>query len=104
MVKGGEKMPECANCGKQWSWKETTKSSFTLDTGMICPHCGKKQFVTAKSRKWMMIPMFLIPLPLMLTAFFDLTVYAAVILYLTVIALIFILMPRLTRLANEEIF
>lgn len=44
-------MPICQNCHKQWSWKQTVKKMFTLDTGMICPNCGKKQLLTTQSKK-----------------------------------------------------
>jgi CXXC-20-CXXC protein len=39
-------MPSCQKCDQKWSWKQTLKKSFTLDTGMICPYCKKKQYIT----------------------------------------------------------
>lgn len=50
-IKGGiETMPTCQNCSRKWSWKQTLKKSFNLDTGMICPYCEKKQEVTKGTR------------------------------------------------------
>lgn len=50
-IKGGiETMPSCQNCGRKWSWKQTFKKSFTLDTGMICPYCEKKQSIAKGTR------------------------------------------------------
>ena len=39
-------MPTCQNCNKKWSWKQTFKKSFTMASGMACPYCNKKQYVT----------------------------------------------------------
>jgi len=58
-------MPKCQRCRKEWSWIETIKSSFiTSGKGMDCPHCKKKQHLTAKSRKRSTISMFVIISPL----------------------------------------
>jgi CXXC-20-CXXC protein len=46
------KMPTCQNCDQKWGWKQTLKKSFTLDTGMICPYCEKKQYTTKKVDKY----------------------------------------------------
>ena len=44
-------MPTCQNCHTAWSWKQTFKKSFTLNTAMICPYCGENQYVTSRTRK-----------------------------------------------------
>ena len=43
-------MPVCQNCHQKWTWKQTFKKSFTLDNGMYCPYCEKKQYITKASR------------------------------------------------------
>jgi CXXC-20-CXXC protein len=44
-------MPVCQNCNQTWSWKQTSASSFTLDTGMVCPYCGEKQYETTSTKR-----------------------------------------------------
>ncbi|MDQ0254845.1 CXXC-20-CXXC protein [Evansella vedderi] len=56
-------MPTCQNCLKEWSRIQTIKSSFTLDIGMKCPHCGHMQYLTKQARKmtfFVTIPIFFI--------------------------------------------
>src|SRR5699024_8516819 len=43
-------MPICENCHNEWTWKETFKRSFTLDSKMRCPYCDKDQYITQKSK------------------------------------------------------
>lgn len=95
-------MPECTNCGKQWSWKETLKSSFSLDPAMRCPYCGNKQYVTLKSRKRMLILNLLIPLPVLLPLFTDFSLALILGIMLAIFASNIAIMPRLTELADEE--
>ncbi|MFC4560194.1 TIGR04104 family putative zinc finger protein [Virgibacillus kekensis] len=44
-------MPTCQNCDQKWSWEQTCKKSFTLDTRMTCPYCGVKQYASLRTRK-----------------------------------------------------
>lgn len=43
-------MPVCQNCNEKWTWKQTVKKSFVLDTAMTCPYCDEKQYVTSQTR------------------------------------------------------
>lgn len=95
-------MFKCTQCQHTWNWKETVKSSLPLDTAMICPHCGNKQYATVKSKKRMAIPTFLIPLPILLTAFTDWPFLPIVGIMLAIAAISFAIMPRLMELTDEE--
>lgn len=57
-------MPTCQNCGQQWSWKSAFKKYMKFNHGMECPHCGKLQYVTSKSRKhsstFSILPLFIL--------------------------------------------
>ncbi len=64
-------MPICQNCKHYWSWKQTIKKTFTLDTGMNCPSCGKKQFLTSKSKKRSNVLVFLAPFIMLLDILFN---------------------------------
>lgn len=41
-------MPTCENCGKAWTWKQTVITLFRFQ--LICPHCSKRQYLTATSK------------------------------------------------------
>ncbi|MFD2211257.1 TIGR04104 family putative zinc finger protein [Virgibacillus halophilus] len=44
-------MPICENCNTKWNWEQTIKKMFAIDgLTMVCPCCGKKQYLTKKSR------------------------------------------------------
>ncbi|WP_110927758.1 TIGR04104 family putative zinc finger protein [Bacillus massiliglaciei] len=62
-------MLTCQNCNKCWNWKQTQKAGFVLDTGMTCPYCRKKQYLTPKSRKRLLLSNVMILLPLLLPLF-----------------------------------
>ncbi|WP_088006932.1 TIGR04104 family putative zinc finger protein [Indiicoccus explosivorum] len=95
-------MPKCTNCHHRWTWKETLKSSFTLDTGMECPYCGSKQYLTRKSRKRITGFGLIGLLPLVLTAFFDFSLGTLVGLFFLILITLLIFVPRLTVLTGGE--
>ena len=64
-------MPTCQNCDNKWSWKQTFKKSFTLGTGMTCPFCGVKQYITPRSRKKSSLVAFIAPILLLSNLFFG---------------------------------
>lgn len=95
-------MPTCQSCHKEWSFGETFRKSFTLDTTLTCPHCGEKQYITTKSRKRMSVLVFFIPLIMLLRLVFTLSPLLTIILFVGITTMIFISYPYLTELSNEE--
>src|SRR5699024_12843661 len=96
-------MPTCANCHSKWSWKQTMKKMFTLDTGMNCPYSGERQYQTGKSKKKAGILNFLDLLPLLLNMFFDIP---AAILLSSFTVLLFLIMSFdlfLINLISKEV-
>ncbi|MFS0750080.1 TIGR04104 family putative zinc finger protein [Oceanobacillus sp. 1P07AA] len=94
-------MPECQKCGENWTWKQTIKKSFTLDTRMICPYCHETQFISKRSRKRSSAFTFLIPLVLLLNIFWHPTLWTIVIMLLVLIILM-VSYPYWLELSNEE--
>ncbi|WP_404451922.1 hypothetical protein LG329_16465 [Virgibacillus necropolis] len=96
-------MATCQNCGKEWSWKQSVKQSFTLDTGMKCPHCDRKQYLTTKARKRSSIIYFTPSLLLLFLLVFDIS---SVFTYISLMIGAFLLMvglyPFFIELSNEE--
>ncbi|WP_397443523.1 TIGR04104 family putative zinc finger protein [Planococcus sp. 107-1] len=97
-------MPICENCKTGWTWKQTLKSSFVLTTSMKCPYCSKKQYTTPKSRKQILLLNMLIPLPLLIQAFFDIEGWVTINLMLGFFLLAIVLLPFWMKVQNEEVF
>lgn len=95
-------MPICQNCHKQWSWKQTVKKMFTLDTGMICPYCGKKQLLTTQSKKRAGLTNFLTPLAMLFGVLFNLSVITIFILIIASGVIVIAAYPFLVELTEEE--
>ncbi|RPF53891.1 TIGR04104 family putative zinc finger protein [Aquisalibacillus elongatus] len=96
-------MPKCQNCDQQWSYKQTVKKSFTLDTGMPCPYCERKQYPTAKTRKKASLLNFVPLLSLLLPVFWN-DISGWVVLGLLLGSSIFLMSvyPVMLKLSNEE--
>ncbi|WP_404335342.1 TIGR04104 family putative zinc finger protein [Planococcus rifietoensis] len=95
-------MPICQNCHKQWSWKQTVKKMFTLDTSMICPHCGKKQLLTTQSKKRAGLLNFLTPLAMLFGVLFNLSVITIFILIIASGVIVIAAYPFLVELTEED--
>ncbi|WP_163970420.1 TIGR04104 family putative zinc finger protein [Oceanobacillus halotolerans] len=95
-------MPTCRNCGKEWSWKQSFKKMFTLDTAMECPYCDRKQYLTTKARKRNSLLPFLAPLIMLLSILFDIP--PSITLGMLLVTFLFIMgfSPLLMELSNEE--
>src|SRR5699024_12234775 len=55
----------------EWTWKETFKRSFTLDSKMRCPYCDKDQYITQKSKLKTFFFNIIVLLPLVLNLIFN---------------------------------
>ncbi|MFA1820220.1 TIGR04104 family putative zinc finger protein [Virgibacillus oceani] len=95
-------MPTCQNCHNKWSWKQTFRKSFTLDTGIPCPYCGEKQFLTSKSRKRSTLGILLIPFLIFVPNFFDFSLLATLSIYAGYVILFSFTYPFLIELSNRE--
>jgi len=91
-------MPICKNCGEKWTWKQTIKTLFRLK----CPHCYKRQYESASSRKRTsmisLIPLIALPI----NALLNLPWWMVGVLMLPMIAVIWIIYPYLIEISNEE--
>lgn len=95
-------MPTCQHCGKEWSWKQTIKTSFTLGTVLTCPHCEHQQFITKQSRWRMNVLNFIIPLNLLLPLLFDIPPVVTLFSLFGTGALIILIHPFFVQLSNTE--
>ena len=97
-------MPVCDNCKTRWSWKQTLKKSFVLTTSMECPNCGKKQYLTRKSRKRIFIFNLLIISPLLIQGLFDIHGVITIALIFLFFICSILLMPLWMEVQNDEEF
>ena len=95
-------MPTCTHCQTKWTWKQTIKKSFTLSTKLVCPVCGKSQYIAGKSRKKMGSLNMLILLPMLLNVITPISPLAALALMFTLFLAVMAYMPFLTELSAEE--
>ncbi len=91
-------MPICQSCANKWTWKQTIKTLFRLK----CPHCGKKQYESASSRKRTsmisLIPLITLPLNVL----FNLPWWMVVVFMIPMLAISWILIPLKMEISNEE--
>jgi len=97
-------MPTCQNCDTRWSWKQTFKTMFTLDTAKICPYCGEKQYVTSRTRNKTFVLTFIIIILIFLMNFLFGHSFVNLFISIGFLPLFAIIYPFLVDLANEENF
>src|SRR5690554_4039575 len=97
----GMKMPTCQSCHQQWTWKETLKAGFVIDIGMTCPHCGSKQYPTAKTRRRNFLLYLAILMPMILPIFNISAIYSLIFIFIMG-AFILLIQPLFTELSNED--
>ncbi|WP_074436688.1 MULTISPECIES: TIGR04104 family putative zinc finger protein [Virgibacillus] len=102
MIERESTLATCQNCKSKWTWKQVFKKSFTLDTGMYCSYCGRKQYVTSHSRKRsMLITMAVLTFVFIMNILFGPSTFYLILLLLS-IPLIMLLYPYWIELSNKE--
>ncbi len=95
-------MPKCASCQQQWTWKETLKKTASLNPTLICSYCNEKQYQTQKSKTIGSVFVFIILLPLLLQAFFEMLGIILFGLYFILLGLTILSYPFIVELSSEE--
>ncbi|HSI67296.1 MAG TPA: TIGR04104 family putative zinc finger protein [Planococcus sp. (in: firmicutes)] len=96
-------MPVCQNCREQWSWKQSIRNSFTLDHGLKCPNCERKQFLTKRARKRMILFALYPSLVMLLSLVFDISSILVLVALMAGGFLILLgIYPFLVELSNDE--
>ncbi|WP_194165575.1 TIGR04104 family putative zinc finger protein [Oceanobacillus sp. CFH 90083] len=97
-------MATCQHCHNKWTWKQTMKTTTTLNTAYTCPYCGKKQYATKKSRTQFYF-LTLIPLiALLLNLFHNIPVWFIFSWLILGGAVVLSLFPAVLKLTNKEEF
>src|SRR5699024_6313989 len=102
-------MPACEKCNNKWNWKQTLKTTMTLNSAWTCPHCGGIQYQTQKSTtKGTILTMIMLGIMILvqsfLQMFFDipLVVLLSFIPFLAMI--VFMIYPLVIELSSKEEF
>lgn len=95
-------MPICKKCHKKWSWKETIKQTTTLNTELLCPYCGKKQYQSKKSKITGSFLSLIILLPFLIQTFVKISVLVKLSLLPILVTIVVLGYPFILRLSNEE--
>lgn len=96
-------MVKCKNCEQEWPANAILKRYITLDIGMNCPHCGKTQYLSKEYRKRSIMATLLIPLLILIPAFFDVSFLTIAITFMAAfIAITFVHVFTLELACEEE--
>ncbi|WP_380659901.1 TIGR04104 family putative zinc finger protein [Salinicoccus sesuvii] len=69
-------MIRCSSCHESWNIRAVLKRCTTLSPGMECPSCGQMQYLSDRYRERSLMIMMLIPLLMLIPAFFDIPIMA----------------------------
>ena len=95
-------MPTCQNCDRKWSWKQTFRKSFTLDSGMTCPYCQKRQYLTKGTRIKTALITFITITILTICSLVYGPSFTFLYIWICLIPLFVVLYPFWVELANKE--
>ncbi|MFC4403901.1 TIGR04104 family putative zinc finger protein [Gracilibacillus xinjiangensis] len=95
-------MPTCQKCKHQWTWKETVKKSFTLDSGMTCPNCNKTQYLTKKSKKKAGLLNLMLPFSMFILAINGASILGVCLLLIIGLLTMIAAYPLMIDVTNEE--
>lgn len=97
-------MPICESCQNQWSWRQTIKTTTTLNPKFTCPYCFGKQYQTQKSKTKVSLLSPIVLLPLLLRILFDIPGSVSIVLYPVLAVSIFLIYPFFMDISNTEQF
>lgn len=95
-------MPTCQHCKRKWTWRESFKNSFEVNSGMTCPYCKTTQYVTTQSKRKSGLLNFLPPLTLLIPAFFPISLLTTLIILTGTSIFVIIIYPLLMELTSKE--
>ncbi|TFD92932.1 TIGR04104 family putative zinc finger protein [Jeotgalibacillus sp. R-1-5s-1] len=98
-------MPTCPNCQHSFTWSETVRRSFKLNSGVKCPSCEQMNYPTKKSRTRSALVSF-IPLPIILLSnlFYPLNWTGYAVFLIATFIIVLSLLPFTIRLTDKEEF
>ncbi|MFC3418072.1 TIGR04104 family putative zinc finger protein [Salinicoccus hispanicus] len=95
-------MTRCSSCHENWSASSVLKRYTAIAPGMACPSCGQMQYLSEKYRKRSLMAMLLIPLLMLIPAFFDISIAAMSLLIIAGFAAIAVIHLFTIELTGED--
>lgn len=96
-------MPACKSCGEKWNWKQSIRMSLTksADTGVDCPHCQKKQYLTKRSIKINNLFLFLLPLVIIISILLQVHFFLSMGIIVVTFVLMLVTYPFVVELSED---
>lgn len=95
-------MPTCQQCKKKWTWKQSFKNSFRINSGMKCPYCNETQYITTRFRKRSANLHILLPLSILIPVLFPVSPLMTLYILVGLTAIGLGIYPLFMELTNEE--
>ncbi|MDY0409652.1 TIGR04104 family putative zinc finger protein [Virgibacillus soli] len=95
-------MPVCNQCQTKWTFGQTCRKMFTLNTSMTCPSCGESQYPTAKTRKKNTLILLILPITFILKLIFSLSPVTTLVILISTLIIAVSTYPFWLELSNEE--
>src|SRR5690554_5617129 len=93
---------KCALCKKSFSYFQSMKSTLVPKVGIVCPHCEKTNYFSAKSRKQNSYFTLIIPVIFVVLLLFDIPVYFTIGITGLFALLTLFIFPFVAELTDEE--
>lgn len=91
----------CSSCHENWNTRAALKRYTTLSHGMECPSCGQMQYLSDRYRERSLMMMLLIPVLMLIPAFFNISIMAMSLLIFAALIVIASIHLFTTELVSE---
>ncbi|WP_167261533.1 TIGR04104 family putative zinc finger protein [Alkalibacillus almallahensis] len=95
-------MPTCQRCFETWTFKDTMKRAFVLDTRLTCPYCDGTQFISKETHRRFGVAGSFVPIPMLLPLLFNISFWWVFVIWALLIPSYFIAYCSLMTFSNEE--
>ncbi|MDQ0158196.1 TIGR04104 family putative zinc finger protein [Alkalibacillus salilacus] len=95
-------MPTCQRCFNTWTFKDTVKHAFVLDTRLSCPYCGGTQFISKETHRRFGVATLFIPITMFLPLLFNISPWWGITMLAVLTPVYFIAYCSMLTLSNEE--
>ncbi|CAD2081345.1 TIGR04104 family putative zinc finger protein [Jeotgalicoccus coquinae] len=97
-------MARCTECHTEWTFKDKAKIFKTLDGSTKCPYCGKKQYISLKSKRQGSMLSMIVILAMFVPVFFDTPLMVHITIALIAIVVVLLLQLSIIKLSGKEEF
>lgn len=97
-------MARCTECQTEWTFKDKTRTSTNLDGSAKCPNCGKKQYISLKSKRQESMLSMIVIFAMFIPIFFDTPVTIHITIALVAVVVVLLLQVSLIKLSSKEEF